>query len=798
MKKPVYASPAVRRGAAILLLCLLSWSLLLSEAAATKPVKRIAFVLDGPEMFSKGLVALFQRELEQLLTGDFRVQFPENLILRADYTTDGVRDVLARAAQRDDADLVVALGFLASREACLQAPLKIPVIAAMVLDHELQEVPYRQGKSGVKDLAYTEIPDTFEEDLTTLAELVPFERLALLGGRSLFAALPGVEAGLEFEMPYSDAQMRVVAAGPTVDRTLAALPHDMEAVYLLPIPELSLDDHQALLEALALRGLPVFSFIGHSLVRRGALAGLNQENLTRRLARRVALNARKILAGQPAAELPVAISRQAQLMVNIQTARILNIYPSFKALTDAILINVEEDPTVRQLNLLDVIDEAILVNLNLRATSRRTAAGEGEVAQARARLLPQVSAQATAAQIDRDRGESSGAPAERTATAALNLSQVIWSDEAWANLSIEKMGQVRRTLEWEQARLDVALEAAQAYLNVLLAQTQQEIQVANLKLSRSNLERAKMRRDLGAASSAEVYRLESKIAGERADLMAASTQRKIAEMALNRVLAYPLEQPFTLAQVALDDEASLLLSPKITRYTDNMADLMRVKQFMVDKGLRASTELLQIDTDMAIQKRLLLATKRSYYSPDVTLSGQASQLLGEDGEGADLDLPGGPDDTDWNLSLGLNLPLWEGGARPAETEAYRETLMSLRLSRRATAQQVEQRIRNAVHQSVSSFTSIELLTQAAGASKKNFDLVAEAYGRGAVQLIDLLDAQTTYLQAEQNAANANYQFLLDLMELERALGRFTFFAPPAERTAWMTALEAYFTQNEEK
>lgn len=301
-----------------------------------------------------------------------------------------------------------------------------------------------------------------------------------------------------------------------------------------------------------------------------------------------------------------------------------------------------------------------------------------------------------------------------------------------------------------------------------------------------------MRRNLGAASAAEVYRPESQIARERADLMAVATQRKIAAMELNRLLAYSLEQPLKLADVALDEEVSLLLSPQVIRHVDNVAGLTRFKQFVVEKGLRASTELLQIDMDMAIQKRLILATKRSYYSPDVTLSGGVSQLLGEAGEGADLDLPGAPDDTDWNLSLDLRLPLFEGGARPAETNEYRETLKALRLTRRATALQVEQRIRNAVHQSVSAYISIELITQAAEASRKNFDLVADAYSRGTVQLIDLLDAQTTYLQAEQNAANANYQFLLDLMELERAMGKFTFFATPAERQAWMAALEAYF------
>ncbi len=782
----------------LLLACLMSVSVLIPGGASAKPVKRIAFVLDGPEMDAKGLVGIFQQELRQLLSSDFSVRFPDALILQADYTSKGVRDVLNQVARRREVDLVIALGPLASREACLLAPLSTPLIATMVLDHTYQKIPYRRGVSGIKDLSYIEIPDTFEEDLTTLAEIAPYDNLALLGGRSLFAALPGIEAGLEFQMPFVKARMRVVEAQQTVAETLGAIPDDIDAVYLLPIPEMSLDDHQALLMALALRHLPVFSHIGHALVHKGALAGLNKANWPDRLARRTALNARKILSGEAAAELPVAISRQAQLMVNIQTARILGIYPSFKVLTVATLINEEADPTTRELTLMEVMDEAVLVNLQLRASGRSDAAGVAVVDRARARLLPQLSAQAVGTLIDEDRGESAAAPAERTLNGALNLSQVIWSDEAWANLSVEEMRQLRRSLEVEKTRLDVALEAAKAYLNVRIAHTQQEILSANLKLSRSNLERAKMRRDLGAASSAEVYRLESQIARERADLMAAATQRKVAEMALNRLLAYPLEQPFRLADVGLDEQISLLLSPSVTPYADNLVGLTRLKQFLVDKGLRTSTELLQIDTDIAAQKRLLLAAKRSFYSPDVALTGGLTQLLGEAGAGADRDLPGAPDDTDWNLSLNLSLPLWEGGGRLAQNREARETLKALRLQRRATLQQVEQRIRNAVHRSVSAYISIELLTQAAEASRKNFDLVADAYSRGTVQLIDLLDAQTTYLQAKQNAANANYQFLLDLMELERAMGKFTFFASPAERRAWIAALESYFKQQEER
>jgi outer membrane protein TolC len=299
------------------------------------------------------------------------------------------------------------------------------------------------------------------------------------------------------------------------------------------------------------------------LVRQGALAGLNKADWANRVARRTALNARKILAGQGAANLPVAISRQAHLMVNMQTARIIGIYPGFSVLTDATLINVEPDDETRELTLMGVMDEAVLVNTDLAATGRTNAAGEEIVSRARSRLYPQLSARASGVFIDKDRAESAAAPAQQTLTGSVNLTQVLWSDQTRANLSIEQMRQLRRTLEWEKTRLDVALNAANAYLNVLLAKTQQTILLANLRLSRSNLERAKMRQALGVSGPAEVYRLESQIAQERADVMQADTQRIVAEMELNRQLDYSLEQSFQLADVRLDDQVSLLLSPQI-------------------------------------------------------------------------------------------------------------------------------------------------------------------------------------------------------------------------------------------
>ncbi|MGD9187183.1 MAG: TolC family protein [Desulfobacteraceae bacterium] len=768
-----------------------------SEAASGKPVKRIAFVLDGPEISTKGYTRLFMEELRQLLSGDYTVQFPRNLVRQGDFSITGVNQALDSVLRESRADLIIALGVLASREACLRKHLPKPVIAAMILDHEHQQVPWAKGTSGKHNLTYIEMPDTFREDLQTFSKLIPFKELVMLGGRSLFTVIPDAENGRSVRVDYLEAGMSFLEAAGSVEQTLASIPSNADAVYLLPIPEMSIQNHARLLRGLALKRLPVFSLLGHTLVRQGALAGLNKADWADRVARRTALNARKILAGQKAANLPVAISRQAHLMVNMQTARIIGIYPGFSVLTDATLINVEPDDETRELTLMGVMDEAVLVNLDLAATGRTNAAGEAIVSRARSRLYPQLNAQASGVLIDKDRAESAAAPAQQTLTGSVNLTQVLWSDQTWANLSIEQMRQLRRTLEWEKTRLDVALNAANAYLSVLLAKTQQTILLANLRLSRSNLERAKMRQALGVSGPAEVYRLESQIAQERADVMQADTQRKVAEMELNRQLAYSLEQPFQLADVGLDDPVSLLLSPQIRPYAANALALDKLKQFLVIKGLRAAPELMQFDTDIAAVRRQLLSAKRAFYAPDVTLNADASHLFEERGAGADMETAGAPDDTDWSLSLNIRLPLWEGGGRFADTRGSRETLKSLRLQRRATARRLEQRIRNAVHQAVASYTSIELLKEATQASKKNFELVADAYARGTVTLIDLLDAQTTYRRTEQNAANANYQFLLDLMALERALGGFTFFADNAQRDAWISDLQAYFSENKE-
>ena len=61
-------------------------------------------------------------------------------------------------------------------------------------------------------------------------------------------------------------------------------------------------------------------------------------------------------------------------------------------------------------------------------------------------------------------------------------------------------------------------------------------------------------------------------------------------------------------------------------------------------------------------------------------------------------------------------------------------------------------------------------------------------------ILDLLDAQNSQLVAELVAASAVYDYLLDLMAVQRAGGQFDFFLAPAEYQDLLARLRTYFGQ----
>ncbi len=94
-----------------------------------------------------------------------------------------------------------------------------------------------------------------------------------------------------------------------------------------------------------------------------------------------------------------------------------------------------------------------------------------------------------------------------------------------------------------------------------------------------------------------------------------------------------------------------------------------------------------------------------------------------------------------------------------------------------------------------SYNSIDLSKLAADAAAANLVLVTDAYSKGVVSIIDLLDAQNASLQAAEGADNAVYDFLVDVINMQRAVGQYDFLLSDDEAQIEAQRLKDYISND---
>ncbi|MBD3257503.1 hypothetical protein GF377_03645 [candidate division GN15 bacterium] len=783
----------------------LSVLLLIPAVVSAQPAKelpevRIGMMKDGPWGKAEEVMSLFRQEILDILEGEFDVVFPDNAQLDGRNQADSIAGALNQLLADKTLDMVITVGPISSNLAGQRTDMPMPVIAPFVIDPEVQNVPLENGTSGVRNLCYVTSPWAVARDLEEFQEIVDFEKLAFMSSKVLAESVTELKQRMAAALIRQGFKAQVIRVGQDIDLALAELDDDVDAVYLgvlSHLPEASLD---RLIDSLNSRKLPTFSMLGRLDVQRGVMAGTLPEDYFVRVARRTALNVQRILLGDQPGSIRVALPVDARLVINMGTARQVGVSPPWEVLTEAILINESRQEVSRALTLRSAVMEAVEVNLSLLAKQMEVSAGGAEVSKAWANLLPQVDVAGLYQVIDDDRAAASfGTQPEKTLAGQATVRQVLFSEQAWANVSIQKDLLRSREQELEAVRLDIIAATAQAYLNLLRAKTFEQIEKDNLRVTRQNLELAEVRQTIGTADQSEVLRWESQIATNRKSVIDANAQRNVAEIQLNRLLRRPMEESFSVAEPSLEDTDLLSADGRVFEYMSNPQSFRLLREFLEQEAVDRSPELAQLDRVIAARRRALTSNRLRYFLPDFSLQGEVVNIFDKSGAGSSSSGVGfgiePPDDVNWTVSVVASLPLFEGGRLRANSRQTSRELEQLELTRSSAEDQVRQRIRSALHLTGASYAGIGLSRDAAAAADSTLSLVVDAYSRGVLSILDVIDAQNASLTANRAAANAVYDFLLDLIEVERAMGVFRVFATPADRAAFTERLETFYAEN---
>lgn len=453
-----------------------------------------------------------------------------------------------------------------------------------------------------------------------------------------------------------------------------------------------------------------------------------------------------------------------------------------------------------ELTLLEAIARALSHNFVLLAGAQDVLISTADVGIARAGLLPQVDMSVRGSRIDSDRAVAGiGRSPEYQSFAGASLRQTLYSDKKLALYQIQRMLEASRKFEQEGRVLDTVLATAAAYLNLLRAEALLGVDRQNLNVTESNYQRAEARLALGVGTRSELYRWETARANANGNVVAAEATANQARITLNRTMNEPLGNQYKTETPSLDAPYFMVSSPEIRAELARPEGRSLLRRYFLDETVLGAPELAAMKEQLDAQNRRLETAKRAFYLPEFEARAGVDQELKRSGDGTEqVDfsqffpgaLGGVTNNTDWSVGVEAHLPLYQGGGRSAardraQAELAQQQLLYDDLLIRLQAGVLQQSL-----SAEARFDQIGYTRTAATAGHNNLVLVTEAYERGVMTVTDLVDAQFAAFNADQNAANAVYDFLIDYLKLQRYTGHFDITATDAERAAMQERLRA--------
>ncbi len=737
----------------------------------------VAVVLDGPSDRLANQQQLYVDELLVLTGNEFNVEIRRFV---GEWNKDSTLSTIDAAYADPDVDLVLIIGFVANQLAATRSEFPKPTFLPVILDTGLLKSGAKDGTSGIRNLNYLNAYANFSDDLDTLSRFSPYRNLVLFVDENLSSAIPQLrDAAVDASTARGITLIEVTHDG--VDhRLMNRVPAETEAIFIAALPRMPAAEFDDLIVGINAANLPSFSFVGVTDVERGLLATDREPRDIGRQARLNALNMQAVMLGGRTQDQPIASSKKEHLTINMATTRQIGLSLSYGLLSDAVLLNRVEEVKGEQYGLVEIARIAIDQNQDLLAETYGVQAGLEEIARARSNLLPQVGGSASYTARKDSLLVSAGLSAERSSDAAISVDQLLYSDAASANLTIQKEIQRSRLASFDEFKLDVVLAASTSYYAVLNAQSQLAVQENNLRISKANLELAENRVSVGSSTAADVYRWQAEVA--RAQILVVG-QRAFEDQAhdtLNRILHKPQGIRLALKEATFN-EPFVMTRKEFDQLIASPADYATFSRFYIDRALRQAPELEQLNAQIVAKQRDLTSQKRSYWLPDFSISGGYTSNLGQSGLGSGP--TAGENLNDWSVGVQATLPLFSGGLRRANVSRAGFELRQLESLRFSTEERVEERTRSQLHAARAAYAQIDLSATAAEASLKNYNLVSDAYARGTVNVIDLLDAQDTSLGASAASAESLFNFLTVIMQLQRAVGGFDYLLPLDERNA---------------
>ncbi|MCF6359102.1 MAG: TolC family protein, partial [Draconibacterium sp.] len=380
-----------------------------------------------------------------------------------------------------------------------------------------------------------------------------------------------------------------------------------------------------------------------------------------------------------------------------------------------------------------------------------------------------------------------------TLTGSASLKQVIFSEAAFANIAINKLLVDNKKFYNDQTVLDIVANISGTYIGLLFSKSNLLIQNENITATMKNLQMARAKEEAGQTNISDVNRWVSELNLNKIKFNDAYTTFRTNMYQLNQLLNTTIDNSINIPDSNSIGETILPDHNLLAQIFENPVLTEKYASFIVDEMKVNSPELQQLMAMAKIIERKNSLYKHQWYMPELALMGGADQAFIREGtiQPPNMPVPPPPDDMTFNLGINLKIPIFQGGKSSAEMKKSVIEMDKITDQKDELISRLEAGIRTNVQKLRTSYLELELSENAAAAAGNNFKTVQDAYFQGAVNLIQLIDAQNVMVRTKYIANIAYYQYVLDYIQVQRYQGQFIFLSSEEDQKAYTNKLQNY-------
>ncbi len=404
-----------------------------------------------------------------------------------------------------------------------------------------------------------------------------------------------------------------------------------------------------------------------------------------------------------------------------------------------------------QLSLNHCVQLALDQNLDVQLAVERLAEADTKIRQARAAMLPILSAEGTYTRLDEELAFAMGPQSLTFMESDIYMAGLVVRQPLFAGGRINagrkaaKYSREAYASEKRSVEDETVFQVTRAYWAAQIAASAQHVAAEAVALLYAHERDVSSLVEQGEVAELDLLRTRTERANAQKQLNVAGNAAELAQSALKNLLAIDLDQ-----LLMLTDHLEM---PSRRPGTDLCT--------LTQQALAQRDELHTLDFLIAATGQSLKAAKGEY-APSIAIEGRYGYIQGDV-----RDLEGGEH---WTIGVGAELPIWNWGRIRAKVGQANSQLAQVRTLRRKTADGIRLEVHKALLDIETAAKNIEAAEMALGSAKEAYRQARVGYQAGEGTNTDVLDARTALSRAEMNHSRALFAYNVALAALRRATG----------------------------